>query len=123
MLIISYSMEQIELLEKQINTIGHDVNQMRQELHNTIILLNESNAKRMSSEAKVDRLLTLLEGDPIDRDRGLIPRLKNIEDFVSKMKDTRAYLAGNLAATIFIISAAGGLLALIYKIYLFFTTK
>lgn len=120
-------MEQIELLEKHVNeqvgNIRHDVNSMRQEMHNLTILLNEREKENDTLKDNVRRLVSLLEGDPMDRDRGLIPRLKTIEDFVSKMKDTRAYLAGNIAAAVFLISAIGGLLAILYKIYLFFSAN
>jgi methyl-accepting chemotaxis protein len=115
---------QIQELEKkhaeEIGKIRHDVNQMRQELSNTINILKDEN---FENNKRIDRLLTLLEGDPMDKDRGLIPRLKTIEDFVGKMKDTKSYLAGNIAAAVFFITAVGGILSICYKIYLFLNNK
>lgn len=115
---------QIQELEikysKEISDIRHDVNAMRQELKNTMILLDESNHKRDELEKRVERLVFLLEGDSIDKDRGFISRLIALEKFTATVKDTKAYLAGNLAAAIFFITALGGLIAAFVKIYEFF---
>ncbi len=117
----------IEQLERkhaeEISNIRHDVNQMRQELHNTIILLNEANAKRDALEKNVERLIRLLEGDPIDPKRGLVSRIILMEDFINSMKNLRSYLMGNIAAVIFVIGCVGGIIAGIYKMYELFIKK
>jgi len=105
---------------KEIADIRHDVNAMRQELNNTIILLKESNDKRDELENHVKRLVFLLEGDNIDKDRGFIARLIALEKFSLTIKDTKAYLLGNLAAAIFIITALGGIISVFFKLYYFF---
>jgi len=121
---MSQTIEQLERKHaEEIANIRHDVNQMRQELHNTIILLNEANAKRDALEKNVERLIRLLEGDPIDPERGLVNRLILIEKFVNSMKSLRQYLMGNIAAAVFIIGFLGGVIAFFYKAYEFFNNK
>lgn len=118
------TIEQIEIRHsKEIADIRHDVNSMRQELHSLTILLNESNRERDSQRLQIDRLIRLLEGDPIDKESGLVYRLKKIEDFIKSMQNLKSYLMGNIAAAIFIIGFIGGVISFIYKAYEFFNAK
>lgn len=114
------SIEQLEIRHaKEISDIRHDVNSMRQELKNLSILLEESNMEKNKLEKSVERLVFLLEGDSVDKDRGFISRLIALEKFAITIKDTKAYLAGNMAAAIFFITAIGGLIAGFIKLYYF----
>ena len=105
---------------KEIAEIRHDVNAMRQELKNTVILLQESNEKRDQLESHVKRLVFLLEGDSVDKDRGFIARLIALEKFSLSVKDTKAYLLGNIAAAVFILTAMGTIIGAFIKVYYFF---
>jgi hypothetical protein len=105
---------------KEIAEIRHDINAMRQALNNTVILLNESNTKRDELETHVKRLVFLLEGDTIDKDRGFIARLIALEKFSLSVKDTKAYLLGNIAAAVFIITLIGSIIGAFIKVYFFF---
>jgi hypothetical protein len=96
---------------------------MRQELQNLAILLNETIKERDEQRRQIDRLIRLLEGDPIDPERGLVNRLILIEKFVNSMKSLRQYLMGNIAAAVFIIGFLGGVIAFFYKAYEFFSNK
>jgi len=109
--------------EAEIAHIRHDVNSMRQELQNLAILLNETIKERDEQRRQIDRLIRLLEGDPIDPERGLVNRLILIEKFVNSMKSLRQYLMGNIAAAVFIIGFLGGVIAFFYKAYEFFSNK
>lgn len=100
-----------------IDQIQHDINTIRQEFRN--LEINQS-AQIRELNTKMDRLMILLEGDNADKDRGFIPRMIAIEKFVSGMKDTKTYLMGNIAATVFIITALGGIIAFAIKVYHFF---
>lgn len=134
-------MEKIEQLEVQVNSIGHDVNQMRQELHNVTIMLNESNKKVEEYNKKLEestkkleesnkkreefetRMITLLEGDSLDPKRGIVPRVISLEEFINSIKNVRTYLSGSMAGSLFIIGAIGTIIGFAYKVYLFFTAK
>jgi hypothetical protein len=117
----------IEELEKkhseEIADIKHSIGSMRQQLDSLTILLNESNKEREEQRRKIDRLIRLLEGDPIDPMSGLVNRLLLIEKFVNSMKSLRQYLMGNIAAAVFIIGFLGGVIAFFYKAYEFFSNK
>lgn len=118
------TIEDLELKHaKEIASIRHDVNSMRQELHSLTILLNESNRERDAQKMQIDRLIRLLEGDPIDPKRGLVNRIILMEDFINSMKNLRSYLMGNIAAAVFIIGFIGGVIAFIYKAWEFFNAK
>lgn len=115
--------EKIIELETQIREIAsnqraiqHDVNSMRQEMKNHAILSKDL-------EASVERLITLLEGDKIDPERGFIKRLIALERFAEKVKDTKAYLAGNIAMAVFVITALGGIISLLFKAYQFLKSQ
>ncbi len=117
----------IEEIEKkhseEMARMSHDVNRMRQEIQNLSILFNESNKKRDEQDKNIERLIRLLEGDPMDPKRGLVSRIILMEEFIISMKNLRAYLMGNIAAAVFIIGFIGGVIAFIYKAYEFFTNK
>jgi TolA-binding protein len=104
--------QQINQLFDQLRHLQHDVNSMRQELKN-------SQDKNNALEASVERLVYLLEGDKVDKDRGFISRLIALEKFSASVKDTKAYLMGNIAAAVFIITALGGIVGLLFKLYSF----
>jgi len=110
---------------EQIEQLNHDVNQMRQELKNTLILLAESEKKHEAVEKKRQefetRILTLLEGDKIAPELGLYPRVVKIEEFIKSIKNIQTYLAGNMAGSLFVIGVIGAFLGILYKAYLFFT--
>jgi hypothetical protein len=108
---------------KEIADIRHNVNSMRQEFKNLMILYQEVQTKRAEQDHNIDRLLRLLEGDPIDPKRGLVNRIILMEDFILSMKNLRSYLMGNIAAVIFVIGFIGGVIAFIYKAYEFFANK
>lgn len=102
--------DQIKVILSQQRSIQHDVNSMRQELKNYSILSSER-------DARVERLIYLLEGDRADLDRGIIARVKNIETFISSIKDMKSYLSGNIAASIAIISFLGLIAGGLIKLY------
>ena len=71
-------------------------------------------------DQRIERLIYLLEGDKADPSRGFINRLISLENFASTVKDTKAYLMGNIAMAIFIITAIGWLIGFLFKAYYFF---
>lgn len=103
-------------IEKAIAEIHHDLNGLRQELKNHVI---QSANNRDELDSRIERLIYLLEGDKSDPERGFISRIKNIEAFVATIKDTKTYLMGNIAAAIFIITAIGGVISGLIKLYTF----
>lgn len=114
--------------EGQIAEIKHDINGIKQQIKNSQILhkeelknfeevVDEMGKKVDGLEKKIDSLLLLLEGHPQDKERGMIPRMIAIEKFIEGMKDTKAYLMGNVAAAVFIITALGGVIAFCIKAY------
>lgn len=100
--------------EQQINEIKHDINGLKQQFHNTQIIQTEQ-FNELSK--KMDSLVLLMEGHSADKDRGMIARMIAIEKFIEGMKDTKTYLMGNIAATVFIITALGGIIAFSIKAY------
>ena len=107
-----------------LERVKHDINSLRQDFKNHQILTNEQQSKTNNKidevGKKVDRLILLLEGDPLDPDRGFFKRISAIEKFIDGMKSTKTYLMGNLAASVFIITLLGGIAAFILKVYEFF---
>ena len=104
--------------QNELHAISHDVNGIRQELKNHQVLTDE---KFNDLNKKIDRLLTIIEGDPIDPNSGMFKRLVAVETFVSSMKNTKAYLMGNVAAAVFLITALGAIISGAVKVYeLFF---
>lgn len=100
--------------EDQIAEIKHDINGLRQQFNNSQIIQSEQ-INELSK--KIDSLVLLLEGHSADKDRGMISRMIAIEKFIEGMKDTKTYLMGNIAATVFIITALGGVIAFCIKAY------
>jgi len=107
-----------------LSQIRHDVNSIRQELKNHQIL---SDQRQKVTDDKIDelnknvsRLITLLEGDPADPNRGFFQRIIAIEKFITGLKDTKSYLAGKLAGAILIITMIGTFIAFVLKVYDFF---
>lgn len=100
--------------EQQILEIKHDINSLKQRFDNAETLQR----KHVEGlEKKIDNLILLLEGHSADKERGMIARMIAIEKFVEGMKDTKTYLMGNIAATVFIITALGGVIAFVIKAY------
>ena len=60
----------------------------------------------------------LIGGHPLDKKRGLMNRLQVIEDFVHNMENKKAYISGNIAAAVFIVTFLGGVIAFIIKTYI-----
>lgn len=100
--------------EQQINEIKHDINGIKQQFINSEILQKQN---LTNLERKIDNLILLLEGHQADKERGMIARMIAIEKFIEGMKDTKTYLMGNIAATVFIITALGGVIAFSIKAY------
>lgn len=98
----------------ELTQIQHDVNSLRQDFNNHRIL---TGSKVDEINVKMDRLLTLLEGDPIDPSRGFFSRLKAMEEFIEGLKSTKSYIRGNIAAAVFVISAIGGVIAFFWKLF------
>lgn len=111
---------ELQIHHNELSKIQHDVNQMRQEFVNLKIDLREENVE---FSKKLDRLLTLMEGDPADPKRGFINRMIEMENFLADIKSTKSYLAGNVAAIILIASFLGTLFSVGYKIYELFVKK
>jgi len=123
--------QQNKELTDQVTKMSHDINSLRQEYKNySIIIAQEHKAMAAIQDSgaakqdiRIERLITLLEGDPADRGRGLISRVIDIERFTATVRDTKAYLMGNIAAAVFIITLVGAVLAALWKVYDFLSHK
>ena len=105
---------------KEIETLTHDVNAIRQDLKNHQVLTSVELTELKDS---VNKLVMLIEGHPSDKERGLVHRIHMIEDFMKSVHNTKMYLLGNIAAAVFIISFLGAVIIFILNIYNFFTGK
>lgn len=105
---------------KDIEQLTHDVNAIRQDLRNHQIL---TSTEMHDLKDSVNRLVMLIEGDPSDKERGLIHRIKMIEEFTKSVNNTKMYLLGNIAAAVFIISFLGAVIIFILNVYNFFAGK
>jgi hypothetical protein len=100
--------------------IMHDLNGMRQELKNYEVLHKEERDRNDQLRASNERLVMLLEGDKADPQSGFLFRVRKMEEALESIKYTKAYFAGNLAATIFIFAVVSGIIAALWKLYTFF---
>jgi hypothetical protein len=104
----------------QIELITHDVNAIRQDLKNHQVITSSELTELKDS---VNKLVMLIEGHPLDKERGLVHRIHIIEDFTKSVHNTKMYLLGNIAAAVFIISFLGAVIIFILNIYNFFSGK
>lgn len=104
-----------------LEKVKHDIGSLRQDFknHQVITTQQQENTENKIDELgkKVDRLVTLLEGDPADPERGFFKRMVAMEKFIEGLKSTKSYLSGNLAAAVFIITAIGAIVSFFISIY------
>jgi hypothetical protein len=105
---------------KEIEKLTHDIHSIRQDFKNHQIL---TSTEMNDMKDSINRLVMLIEGDPADKERGLVHRIKMIEDFMKSIHNTKMYLLGNIAAAVFIISFLGAVIIFILNVYNFFSGK
>jgi len=96
-----------------IQQLEHDLKNVRNQIGG--IYKELSNYKEI--ETKLDRVITLLEGDPIEPGKGFIPRLIIIEQFVANFNRMKSYYTGSVTAVIFIAGFFGTLIMGLVKLY------
>lgn len=106
-------MSEIQVLQQKVN-----------ELHASFKQINERETIR-DEEIKLlnknmTRLLVLMEGDPAEKDKGFIARLRAVEEFISWFRDKKSYVMGNVMATVVIVSTLGYLVIFVMKVIDFF---
>lgn len=104
-----------------LEKVKHDIGSLRQDFKNHQVITTQQQVvtenKIDELGKKVDRLVTLLEGDPADPERGFFKRMVAMEKFIEGLKSTKSYLSGNLAAAVFIITAIGAIISFFISIY------
>jgi len=77
-------------------------------------------SQQASTDAKIDRVLSLLEGDRTQPHLGLISRILAIEKFIENFQKKKSYILGNVSATVFIVTMLGSILLFSLKTWQYF---
>lgn len=100
-------------LEKMHKDHMHSINNMKNQLNGVLKAYNEKCDENEELVKKMDRIIFMLEGDEKAKIKGFIERLIAIEDFKKFIDNKKTWVLGWIMG----ISAAGGFLLFIKKIY------